>query len=265
MRERVKTACSYNKRSSQSGAIILDKIFQALIRSVASLAKPGLWRYLLAPAAFSFLLWLALAWWGFSTLVEWLVGHPPFVFLVSWGLIWLAHVLAYLGGWGAIFVLAYLTTTLIAAVFVLPWLLKKVAAREYPELAMMGKDSFIAALWNSIAATLLFVLGWFVSLPFWLLPGAGLLLPLLLLAWLNRKTFAFDCLAAHATEAEMREIRRRHARPLFMLGLTLALLAHVPVLGLLVPALSALAYIHYCLEALRQLRGGALVSVMQGE
>lgn len=237
----------------------MNNLFQALMRSVASLVKPGLWRYLLAPAAFSFLLWLALAWWGFSMLVEWLLGHPPFAFLITWGLVWLAHILAYLGGWGVIFVFAYLTTTLIAAVFVLPLLLKKVAAREYPELALMGKDSFIAALWNSVMATLIFAIGWLLSLPFWILPFAGLVLPMLLLAWFNRKTFVFDCLAAHATEAEMQEIRRRHARPLFMLGLTLALLAHVPVLGLLVPALSALAYIHYCLEALRQLRGGAVV------
>ncbi len=87
------------------------------------------------------------------------------------------------------------------------------------------------------------------------------LLPLLLLAWFNRKTFAFDCLAVHATEAEWQEIRRAHAWPLFVLGLVLSLMAHVPLLGLLVPALSALAYIHYCLEALRQLCGGALVSI----
>ena len=98
-----------------------------------------------------------------------------------------------------------------------------------------------------------------------LIPGLGLILPMLLLAWFNRQTFAFDSLAVHATAAEWQEIRRTHAVPLFILGLVLALLAHVPFLGLLVPALSALAYIHYCLEALRELRGGALVSVTQHE
>ncbi|MGB4468576.1 MAG: EI24 domain-containing protein [Azovibrio sp.] len=239
----------------------MDKVIQALLRSFASLAKPGLWRYLLAPAFFSLLLWLGLAWFGLAKLVAWLIDNPPMTLLVSWGLVWLAHFLAYLGGWLAIFALAYLTTALLAAVFVLPWLLQKVAAQEYPELAALGKDSFVAALWNSLAATALFVFGWLASLPFWLIPGLGLILPMLLLAWFNRQTFAFDCLAVHATSEEWSVIRRQHAVPLFMLGLVLALLAHVPVLGLLVPALSALAYIHYCLEALRQLRGGALVSV----
>lgn len=243
----------------------MGKVIQALMRSFASLARPGLWRYLLAPAAFSFVLWIGLAWWGLSELVAWLMANPPMTLLASWGLVWLANILAYLGGWMVIFALAYLTTAMIAAVFVLPWLLEKVAGQEYPELGALGKDSFVAAAWNSVVATGLFVLGWLASLPLWLIPGLGLILPLLLLGWFNRKTFAFDCLAVHATEAEWREIRRVHAMPLFMLGLVLALLAHVPLLGLLVPALSALAYIHYCLEALRQLRSGALVSVMQTE
>jgi len=46
-----------------------------------------------------------------------------------------------------------------------------------------------------------------------------------------------------------------------MLGVLMALLTHVPVLGLFAPSLAALAYIHYCLEALRRLRQGAVVAV----
>jgi uncharacterized protein involved in cysteine biosynthesis len=243
----------------------MGNVIQALWRSLKSLARPGLWRYLFAPALISLLLWLILAWWSVDLFVSWLIEYPPFSYLDSWGLVWLAHILAHLGGWTVILALAYLTATLIAAVFVLPWLLRRVAAREYPELASMGNDSFIASVLNSMVATLCFSVAWFMSLPFWLLPGAGLVLSLLLMAWFNRKTFAFDCLAQHATEAENAQIRHRHARPLFILGLTLALLAHLPFIGLLIPALSALAYIHYCLETLRQLRGGALVSIPQEE
>ncbi|MDR1888535.1 MAG: hypothetical protein LBQ81_04035, partial [Zoogloeaceae bacterium] len=84
-----------------------------------------------------------------------------------------------------------------------------------------------------------------------------------LLAWLNRKSFVFACLLAYATETEKREIHRRHAKPLFVLGLILALLAYLPILNLLTPGFAALAYIHYCLEALRQLRGGAYASIQK--
>jgi len=238
----------------------MGNVMTALMRSFASLSRPGLWRYLLAPAAFSLVLWVVLAWFGLGELVQVLMDNPPMTLLAGWGLVWLAHFLAYVGGWMVIFALAYLTTAMIAAVFVLPWLLEAVTGRDYPELAKMGKDSFVSAVINSVLATLIFVVGWVASLPLWLIPGLGLILPLLLLAWFNRKTFAYDCLAVHATDEEWRTLRRQHGGPLFMLGLVLALLAHIPLVGLLVPALSALAYIHYCMEALRQQRGGALVS-----
>jgi len=47
------------------------------------------------------------------------------------------------------------------------------------------------------------------------------------------------------------------------LGLVMALLAYVPFVGLLAPSLAALAYVHYCLEALRGLREGAVVTVAE--
>lgn len=51
--------------------------------------------------------------------------------------------------------------------------------------------------------------------------------------------------------------------PLLALGLIMALLAHVPFMGLLAPSLAALAYVHFCLEALRRLRQGAVVSIIE--
>lgn len=232
----------------------------ALMRSLSSLAQPRIWLCLLAPAAFSLLLWLGLAIWGLGALVEGLMAYPPMTLLVSWGVIWLAHLLAYVGGWMLIFSLAYLTTSLLTAVLVMPWLLRQVAARTYPEVAPMGADSFGGAMANSLAAAVFFVLGWLISIPFWLIPGFSLLLPLLLMAWYNRRTFAYDALSVHASEEEWRQIRGQNGRGFYSLGLALAVLAHVPLLGLVVPGLAALAYIHFGLEALRRQRGGALVT-----
>ena len=70
--------------------------------------------------------------------------------------------------------------------------------------------------------------------------------------------------ALHATDAEWACLRAQYRWPLLMLGLVMALLAHLPVVGLLVPALAALSFVHFGLEALRRLRGGAIVSI-QGE
>lgn len=234
-------------------------VFLALIRSLASLGQGRVWRYILAPAAFSLLLWIGLAFWGLGALVQWLVGHPPMTLIASWGAVWLAHFLAYLGGWMLIFALAYLTTSLLAAVLILPWLLDHVAAKDYPQVGRLGADSFAAAVGNSVVATVLFVLAWLATIPLWLIPGFSLLIPLLLMAWLNRRTFAYDAASLHATPAEWQQLRSQYKRPLFMLGLIMALLAHIPFVGLLVPALAALSYVHFCLEALRRMRGEAVI------
>ena len=239
----------------------MDSLVLALMRTLASLRDRKIWALILAPAAFSLVLWIALAFWGLGVFVDWLLGHPPMTLLVAWGVAWLAHILAYLGGWMAIFACAYLTASLLAAVLILPLLLKHLANGEYRDVAAMGKDSFVAATVNSVLASVLFVLGWLLTLPLWLVPGLSIVLPLLLMAWFNRRTFAYDALSMHATPAEWTALRRDYRQPLFMLGLTMALLAHVPVIGLFVPALAALAFVHMGLEALRCSRGGAIVSV----
>jgi uncharacterized protein involved in cysteine biosynthesis len=126
----------------------------------------------------------------------------------------------------------------------------------------MGQDSFVAATVNSVFASILFIVGWLLTLPLWIIPGLSLILPLLLMAWLNRRTFAYDALSMHATDDEWQALRRQQKTPMFMLGLTMALFAHVPIIGLLVPALAALSFVHYGLEALRRTRGGALVTIV---
>ena len=238
----------------------MAEVALALMRTLASLRSGRVWFYVLTPAFFSLILSLALALSLLGWLVQQILDYPPMSFLVAWGMVWLAHILAYLGGWMAIFAVAYLTASLLAAIVIMPLMLNYLSQTEYRDVAPMGKDSFVAATVNSLLASVLFVLGWLVTLPLWLIPGFSLLIPLLLMGWLNRRTFAYDALSLHATAEEWREIRSRHKRPLFMLGLTMALFAHVPLLGLLVPALAALAFIHYTLEVLRRARGGAILT-----
>ena len=233
----------------------------ALMRTLASLRQGRIWLYVLAPAFVSLVLWVVLTIWGLGQMVQWLLGHQPLTLLVAWGIAWLATLLAYLGAWMAIFAMAYLTASLLAAIIVLPLLLKHLARSDYADLAPLGKDSFSAAAVNSLVASALFIVGWIVTLPLWIIPGLSLVLPVLLMAWYNRRTFAYDALSMHATDKEWQSLRPRTKTPMFMLGLTMALLAHVPLLGLLVPALAALSFVHYGLEALRQMRGGAVLTI----
>ena len=242
----------------------MGDVMQAIARTLANLRHGKIWVYVLTPALFSLLLSIGLAIWALGWMVQEMMAWPPMTLLVGWGLVWLAYILAYLGGWMAIFAAAYLTASLLAAIVIMPLMLKFLSATEYRDLAPMGKDSFIAAAVNSVGASILFVLAWVLTIPLWLIPGFSLLIPLLLMGWLNRRTFAYDALSMHASDSEWQAIRSGQKTPLFMLGLTMALLAHIPVVGLLVPALAALSFVHYGLEALRRSRGGALVTI-EGE
>ena len=242
----------------------MGDVMLALARTFASLRDGKVWLYVLTPALFSLLLSIVLAVWALGAVVQQMMDYPPMTLLVGWGLVWLANILAYLGGWMAIFAIAYLTASLLAAVVILPLMLKHLSANEYRDVAAMGKDSFVAAAMNSLVASVVFVLAWVATIPLWLIPGFSLLIPLLLMGWLNRRTFAYDALSMHASDSEWQAIRSGQKTPLFMLGLTMALLAHIPVVGLLVPALAALSFVHYGLEALRRSRGGALVTI-EGE
>jgi hypothetical protein len=232
----------------------MEKILAALAKSLLSLARPGLWGYFLAPLAFACLLFLVLAFAALSPLVHWFAQNPPFALLASWGIAWLATLLAWLAGWTTLFLLCYLSAAMVAAVFLMPWLVPEIAKRSYPELAPLGKDPFWPGFANGLFATALFSAGWLISLPLWLLPGLGLALPLLLMAWFNRRTFSYDALARYATPEESRRLREGEKGGLFGLGLLLAALAHIPFFGLFMPAVASLAYCHYCLSALSSLR-----------
>lgn len=241
----------------------MTEVMLALKRSLTTLGRGRVWLYMLIPTLLTLLVMVVLAIFSLDNLVNAFIEQPPMSWIADWGAFWLAKGLALIGGWMVVLSASYLLSMVLTAVLVLPLLLNHLSALDYPDLARMGKDSFVGATWNSVWAAVLFVIGWLVTLPLWLIPGLGLLLPFFWMGWLNRRTFAYDALAAHANEDEWRVLRREQAMALLVLGLLMAVLAHVPFLGLIAPAFAALAYVHFCLESLRRLRQGAVVSIIE--
>ena len=233
----------------------MAEVMLALMKAMANLREPRIWRLVLAPAVASLALWLGLTFVVLDTLVARFMDLPPMTWLTGWGAIWLAKFFAVIGGWLVILAAAYVTAMLLAAIFVLPVLLRILGDRDYADVARLGKDSIVASVGNSLFATTGFVAGWLLTLPLWLIPGFGLVLPLLWMAWLTRRIFAYDASCVHASDVEWQRLKREHRGPLLWLGVVMGLLGHVPLIGLLTPTVAALAYIHYCLNALRQMRG----------
>jgi hypothetical protein len=70
----------------------------------------------------------------------------------------------------------------------------------------------------------------------------------------NQRLLRYDALAEHADREEMKHIFRARRGHLYLLGLLLALLAYVPLLGFVGPVLFGLAFVRYLLGALAEHR-----------
>jgi hypothetical protein len=111
-----------------------------------------------------------------------------------------------------------------------------------------------ASVWNAVSSSLLFVAGYLVSLPLWLVPPLALVVPWLCWSWLTARVMRFDSLVEHASAAERRAAIANRRGEYFVLALLVTALNYVPPLFLVTPVLSALAFCHYSLAALREQR-----------
>lgn len=199
---------------------------------------------------------------------------------------------SWLGSWGAgnlpavvapLIVLAVVVpvvvvvSLLVVAVLLTPALVSLVAERRFPELQRKRGASFLHSVAWSLSSIVLALLALFASMPLWLIPSLVLVLPPLIWGWLTYRVMAFDALAEHADRDERLLILRRHRLPLLVIGLISGYLGAAPAIvwasGLvfaaafvilipvgiwiytLVFAFSSLWFAHYCLAALKDVRG----------
>ena len=231
----------------------------ALYRGLVSLLHPRMLALMLVPVIAALLLWLVAAIFFWSSAVTWRQAHIQEWDALQWMLAWLpltlfaahaATVLLALAAVPAMLVVA----TLVTGIFAMPMMVAHVARRDYPQLHQRRGGSFLGSAWNSIAALLVFLLLLAVTLPLWLVPPLWPLLSLGLLGYLNQRVFRHDALAEHASADEMRELFAADWRGLYVLGVLVALIGHIPVVGFFTPVLAGLAFIHYCLASLARLR-----------
>jgi uncharacterized protein involved in cysteine biosynthesis len=167
----------------------------------------------------------------------------------------------WVGHWAAVFLLlaalasmVYITAIVLVAVLALPRLINLVAARDYPDLGRHGENVFWGSLGNTLAAGAIFVVACLAMLPLLLIPGALLVMPVLLGAWLNQRTFRFDALAEHATRPEMQRLLAESRSSFLLAGLGTAATTYLPLVNLLAPVFTALVFVHLGLAALRRQR-----------
>jgi len=143
---------------------------------------------------------------------------------------------------------------LILGVFGMPAMVDHVAERTFPTLVRRRGGSFAGSVWNSVVGVAGLALLGALSLPFWIFPPLWPVIPVAIMGWVNQKILRYDALAEHADGREMRTVFSRRRAAMYLLGVVLALVAYIPVVGLFAPVLFGLAFIHYLLAELEALR-----------
>lgn len=252
----------------------MGEILTAFGRATRSLRAPGMMWHMVWPALVALVLWTvgAIVSWTFlvATAMEWVAGWPyaggwvtgsEAAFVTATVLVKIAILLALVP-------LIYLTATVLVALFALPMMLERVAREEYAWLEQRRGGSNLGSFANTAWVGAVFLALLLVSLPFWLIPGVGLLVPIVLTAWLNARAFGYDALMQHADREEIRRLPRDRREAMLLLGGGCALLAYVPLVNLIAPAFSALAFVHFMLQSLARSRlaeGGAAADMRAQE
>ena len=231
----------------------------ALTRAFFSLLHPGMFLLMVWPVLVSLALWLVLAFAFWSRAAQWVDARFATSDIVQWMIQFsvLAFVAAHLSTVLLAIVLVPLvlvTAVLILGMFAMPAMVAHVARRQYSGLERRRGGTFAGSAWNSLVALGVFLLLAVVTLPLWLLPLLWPVLPVGLFAYLNQRVFRYDALAEHASSQEMKDIIRRYRGELLLLGVAVAVVGHVPVLGFFAPVYGGLVFIHFCLDRLQALR-----------
>jgi CysZ protein len=227
--------------------------------ALGNLLHPRMLWLMIWPVLVATGLWGAAAIWSWTGLVAWLADAlrhwiESATFFVHWNASTVASIAARLLVILGLVPLIQLTALLILGVFGMPEMVDHVAERAFPLLARRRGGSFAGSVWNSVVGVAGMAFLAALSLPFWFFPPLWPAIPVAIMGWVNQRVLRYDALAEHADPDELRTIFARRRAAMYLLGVVLALVAYIPVIGLFAPVLFGLAFIHYLLAELRALR-----------
>jgi len=233
-------------------------IFAALARAAHNLFEPRILAIVLLPMVGSILLWTVLAWmfWDPWTggIAGVMSGTAVAGWLMQWGAGWVINPTAVLLVLIGIVPAIYVTALVITEIIAMPMIVRFIGERYYPGLRREAGGTLTGSVLNAVTGIVVFAVLWILTLPLWLTGVGAVLAPVLTSAYLNQRMFRYDALAEHASREELAQITRTSRGDLFLLGILLSLLLYVPLVNLLVPVLSGLAFTHFCLTRLAAVR-----------
>lgn len=236
----------------------MQDIITALTRATRNLFDARIVAIVFAPMLGSLVLWTILAWIFWDAWTGGIAGAMATTtvagWLQGWSATWVIDYTAMLVVLIAILPAMLVSALVITEIVAMPIIVKFVAGRHHPDLQRAEGGTIIGSVLNAVIGIGVFVVLWTFTLPLWLTGVGAVLAPVLTSAWLNQRLFRYDALAEHASPGEFTQITRTSRGDLFLLGVLLSLLLYVPLVNLLVPVLSGLAFTHFCLGRLARER-----------
>ncbi len=276
----------------------MTSIPRALLRAARSQLHPSMLLLTLLPLLIATVLWGGVLWSGGEAAVNAIQHFLMNSSLASWiqqaatrigldRMSWQWEVFAAPVLFALILVPAVvLSVVVIIGVIGAPLAVRHVA-RAYPHVEARPGVGFVASIGNALSTSAIFMLLWVLTLPLWLIPPLGLVIPLMLWGWLNYRVMLFDALAEHAQPQERQLIQRRHRGSLLVMGIIVAALGVVPTLiwvggaaitivfapvfavatlwlYVLIFTYSSLVFAHFGLEALARVREESISQQVNG-
>ncbi|HLS42846.1 MAG TPA: EI24 domain-containing protein, partial [Paenalcaligenes sp.] len=241
---------------------IFQRVAIALKQAVVSQLHPKMLAALLLPLLVAIFGAIILVWLFWTPLNDWLlvvlgdVGAVERVdqWMVDIGLFSLKAYIVPIVVALIVFPSSGILGLIIAAVFVMPLALQHIQKRHYPQLKRQGEFSTVVSATNACWVGVCFVIGWLVTLPFWLLPFLGVILPVFWWAFAFTKLLRLDSMIEHANKTERTILRKRYNRDYWVLGVVMALCNLLPPAWLIMPVFSALVFAHFSLRQLARVR-----------
>jgi uncharacterized protein involved in cysteine biosynthesis len=244
-------------------AASLGSVISALGRGVASQLHPRMLALLVLPFLVAVAFWILSAWFLWDPVTGWMQAvvfqgdgwmARGYRAVAPYGLgsldTWIPNLFAFL----LLVPIAIATALALIAILAMPVVVRHLGARGYADVERRGSLSLVANLWNVLRSLGVFVIGYLLTMPLWLIPPLALVVPWLWWGWLTARLMRFDILVEHATTPERETVIRADRRSYLVLGLAVALLNYIPPLFLVAPVLSALVFAHYSLSRLREQR-----------
>ena len=237
----------------------MERIFAALFKGLASLLHPRMLWLMVWPVLVALAIWATLAALYWNPAINWVDLELHQWSAYRWALsVWpLTLVAAWLGWLLLLFLfvpVVLITAVLIISIVSMPAMVAHVGEREYPGLARREGGTLAGSLWNASMSLVMLMVLFAVTLPLWLLPLLWPVLPIVLLGYFNQRVYRYDALAEHGAAGEIATLITRNRGELFLLGVVLALIGHLPLIGLAMPVYGGLVFIHYGLARLAESR-----------